>query len=84
MIRKTWDEWQFIRDKEEIAEYVKAYEMAAQYRVNSDRIKRLLSFDPVTVMNGRAIVNNKNKSFLIAMRYDKRLDYINPILTSPV
>ena len=70
---------------EMMAEYKKALEIAAQYRVNSDRIKRLLSLDPVTVGNGQILVA-KNRTNILGHKSSILINamdgYINPALVA--
>ncbi len=75
--------YEFYTD-EMIAEYKKALEIAEQYKMNSDRIKRLLSFEPVTVESGKRLVSCDNQISLICMIGETYPIgyYINPALVA--
>ena len=66
-------------------EYMKAHKIAAQYRMNHDRIKRLLSFDPITIQGGKRLVSKKfchmNLITMIGDTYPIGY-YINPALVA--
>ena len=74
---------------EMMEEYKKALVWADKYKMNSDRIKRLLSFDPVTMDNGRILVsNNKTPNGCtiilidgwLSKHYTGEYGIVNPIL----
>ena len=62
-------------------ERLKAEQIAKQYKMNSDRIKRLLSLDPVTILDGSVIMSKSSDSILfgVDILFNGR-SWVNPIL----
>ena len=70
-----------LRDMNLLNEFERAVELAEQYKTNSDRIKRLLSLDPVTILHGQVIMSRSSDSILfgVDILFNGR-SWVNPIL----
>ena len=64
-------------DQEMMAEVERAYQIAYQYRMNTLRIRKLLSYNPITSHNGGRLIADNG---LILLGYMEKRGLTNPSL----